>query len=334
MYSVLFLPLDCGLSRETVGFDFVNNLVVDESEDSGHKVAYKVIWHLSKKREFGTRTFTDWRAPELYPYKERLWPEVKDNDEDRLANCPNMVNPDLGRVLVQFWGTPTYCLGIALSKINRESIRHKMGHMSGRKGHCRVRDKNVFLILHFCRMLAGADGFSDRAEANISPDSPEFASFGSEEGPGIEDFEIIGEAKPGYRLLGCRFHVRGASLCMFQWVYHLRDGTRQYIEGKYWNDLFLLDALASFESDSFGNTILRLKEIDFYFVYLVSLTHSLSFCHSGATNPEYVVTADDMDKFLVVECIPMDDRVLQVAASPNGDAGEITQCHYRSTMER
>ncbi|KAI8545598.1 hypothetical protein RHMOL_Rhmol07G0051800 [Rhododendron molle] len=119
------------------------------------------------------------------------------------------------------------------------------------------------------RMLVGADGFSDRAEANISPDSPEFASFGSEEDPGIENFQIIGEAKPGYRLLGCGFPVRGPSLCMFQvriifacqWVYHHRDGTRQYIE--------------------------------------------------GATNPEYVVAADDMDKLIAVECIPMDDRGLQ-----------------------
>ncbi|XP_058218129.1 uncharacterized protein LOC131329082 isoform X1 [Rhododendron vialii] len=87
---------------------------------------------------------------------------------------------------------------------------------------------------------------------------------------------------------GCGFPVRGASLCMFQWVYHLRDGTRQYIE--------------------------------------------------GATNPEYVVAADDMDKLIAIECIPMDDRGLQVAASPNGDgngdAGEITHCHCRSRMGR
>ncbi|KAG5531733.1 hypothetical protein RHGRI_026376 [Rhododendron griersonianum] len=88
-------------------------------------------------------TFTDWRAPELYPYKERIWAEVKenstapdaykhnclmsvgkkwkdwkdelkrtiynlyDNDEDRLANCPIRVDPDQWRVLVQFWGTKT-----------------------------------------------------------------------------------------------------------------------------------------------------------------------------------------------------------------------------------
>ncbi|XP_058224086.1 uncharacterized protein LOC131333538 isoform X2 [Rhododendron vialii] len=111
------------------------------------------------------------------------------------------------------------------------------------------------------------------------PDSPRFASFGSEDffttvpetvtetlrewmefkkGPGIRDFQIIGEAKPGYRLLGCGFPVRGTSLCMFQWVRHLQDGTRQYIE--------------------------------------------------GATAPEYVVTADDVDKLIAVECIPMDDQ--------------------------
>lgn len=84
-------------------------------------------------------------------------------------------------------------------------------------------------------------------------------SFSSEgESPGIEGFQIIGEAKPGCRLLGCGFPVRGTSLCMFQWVRHYPDGTRQYIE--------------------------------------------------GATNPEYVVTADDIDKLIAVECIPMDDQ--------------------------
>ncbi|XP_043814895.1 uncharacterized protein LOC110621081 isoform X2 [Manihot esculenta] len=86
----------------------------------------------------------------------------------------------------------------------------------------------------------------------------EIASSVSEEGPGIEGFQIIGEATPGEELLGCGFPVRGTSLCMFQWVRHLEDGTRQYIE--------------------------------------------------GATNPEYVVTADDVDKLIAVECIPMDDQ--------------------------
>ncbi|XP_027768159.1 uncharacterized protein LOC107002582 isoform X6 [Solanum pennellii] len=93
-------------------------------------------------------------------------------------------------------------------------------------------------------------------------------SFSSEgESPGIEVFQIIGEAKPGCKLLGCGFPVRGTSLCMFQWVRHYPDGTRQYIE--------------------------------------------------GATNPEYVVTADDIDKLIAVECIPMDDQGHQVDSFEN-----------------
>ncbi|XP_021679577.2 uncharacterized protein LOC110664273 isoform X2 [Hevea brasiliensis] len=86
----------------------------------------------------------------------------------------------------------------------------------------------------------------------------EIVSSVSEEGPGIEGFQIIGEATPGGELLGCGYPVHGTSLCMFQWVRHLEDGTRQYIE--------------------------------------------------GATNPEYFVTADDVDKLIAVECIPMDDQ--------------------------
>uniref|UniRef100_A0A7N1A2K6 Uncharacterized protein n=1 Tax=Kalanchoe fedtschenkoi TaxID=63787 RepID=A0A7N1A2K6_KALFE len=81
--------------------------------------------------------------------------------------------------------------------------------------------------------------------------------YSDEEIPGIEGFQIIGDAKPGCKLLGCGFPVRGTSLCMFQWVRHLPDGTWHYIE--------------------------------------------------GATNPEYVVTADDVDRLIAVECIPMDD---------------------------
>lgn len=79
-----------------------------------------------------------------------------------------------------------------------------------------------------------------------------------EDGPGIEGFQIIGDAIPGSKLLGCGYPVRGTSLCMFQWVRHLQDGTRQYIE--------------------------------------------------GATNPEYIITADDVDRLIAVECIPMDDQ--------------------------
>ncbi|XP_058743423.1 uncharacterized protein LOC131616177 [Vicia villosa] len=91
-----------------------------------------------------------------------------------------------------------------------------------------------------------------------SHEHDETASSVSEDGPGIENFQICGDAIPGEKLLGCGYPVRRTSLCMFQWVRHLQDGTRQYIE--------------------------------------------------GATNPEYVVTADDVDKLIAVECIPMDDK--------------------------
>ncbi|KAI9116120.1 hypothetical protein K1719_013050 [Acacia pycnantha] len=67
-------------------------------------------------------------------------------------------------------------------------------------------------------------------------------------GPGIQNFQIIGEAVPGERLLGCGY----------QWARHLQDGTKQYIE--------------------------------------------------GAFKPEYVLTADDVDKLISLECIPWDDK--------------------------
>ncbi|XP_020581642.1 uncharacterized protein LOC110025479 isoform X2 [Phalaenopsis equestris] len=75
--------------------------------------------------------------------------------------------------------------------------------------------------------------------------------------PGIEVFQIIGEAKPGCTLRACGYPTNGTYLCIFQWVRHLENGTRQSIE--------------------------------------------------GATVPDYVVTADDVDTFLSVDCIPMDE---------------------------
>ncbi|KAB5529680.1 hypothetical protein DKX38_019761 [Salix brachista] len=100
-----------------------------------------------------------------------------------------------------------------------------------------------------------------KSEMNVPHPSimnDEITSSVSDDLPGIEGFQIVGDATPGEKLLGCGFPVRGTSLCMFQWVHHLEDGTRQYIE--------------------------------------------------GATNPEYIITADDVDKLIAVECIPMDDQ--------------------------
>jgi len=39
------------------------------------------------------------------------------------------------------------------------------------------------------------------------------------DGPGIENFQIIGDAVPGEKLLGCGYQVRGTSLCMFQVIF-------------------------------------------------------------------------------------------------------------------
>lgn len=49
--------------------------------------------------------------------------------------------------------------------------------------------------------------------------------------PGIEGFQIIGEAKPGSTLRACGYPTKGTSLCIFQWVRHHENGTRQSIEG-------------------------------------------------------------------------------------------------------
>ncbi|KAI3918501.1 hypothetical protein MKX01_041821 [Papaver californicum] len=96
---------------------------------------------------------------------------------------------------------------------------------------------------------------------NTVEDHLSYISEGEDTLPGIEGFQILGDAKPGNTLQACGFPVRGTALCMFQWVRHLQNGTGQYIE--------------------------------------------------GATNPDYVVTADDVDKLIAVDCIPMDDKGCQ-----------------------
>ncbi|CAL9209940.1 unnamed protein product [Musa hybrid cultivar] len=76
--------------------------------------------------------------------------------------------------------------------------------------------------------------------------------------PGIEGFQIYGEPKPGCKLQACGYPTNGTTLCIFQWVRELDNGTRQYIE--------------------------------------------------GVNVPEYVVTADDVDTILAVECTPIDNN--------------------------
>ncbi|OEL37015.1 hypothetical protein BAE44_0001966 [Dichanthelium oligosanthes] len=49
--------------------------------------------------------------------------------------------------------------------------------------------------------------------------------------PGIEGFQIVGEPRLGSTLRACGFPTNGTTLCNFQWVRHLENGTRQSIEG-------------------------------------------------------------------------------------------------------
>jgi hypothetical protein len=49
--------------------------------------------------------------------------------------------------------------------------------------------------------------------------------------PGIEGLIIVGDAVLGGRLTACGYPVNGTTLCIFQWVRHLPDGSRTDIEG-------------------------------------------------------------------------------------------------------
>ncbi|KAL6981483.1 hypothetical protein U1Q18_023111 [Sarracenia purpurea var. burkii] len=167
----------------------------------------------------------------------------------------------------------------SVDKMSRNVHNNNLSQMksqthNGRMHQLLINDNMPKVVHDTDRNVENAipDGSSDRTGLSIRSDSPEEKSHDSSfrfptghgqdasVSEGIESFQIIGEAKPGGRLLGCGLPVRGTSLCMFQ------DGTRQYIE--------------------------------------------------GATNPEYVVTADDVDKLIAVECIPIDEQDRQVFHKP------------------
>ncbi|XP_004307300.1 PREDICTED: uncharacterized protein LOC101293522 [Fragaria vesca subsp. vesca] len=140
-----------------------------------------------------------------------------------------------------------------LMLINKENPQQFTANIDSNTTH---RNMDGF-ILHDSFDKDVAYGRAEQTNGTSYPQTPDNTSSISQ-GPGIENFQIIGDAVPGGKLLGCGFPVRGTSLCMFQWVRHLQDGTREVIE--------------------------------------------------GATNPEYIVTADDVDKTIAVDCIPMDDQ--------------------------
>nr|XP_018676506.1 PREDICTED: uncharacterized protein LOC103972199 isoform X3 [Musa acuminata subsp. malaccensis] len=94
--------------------------------------------------------------------------------------------------------------------------------------------------------------------ATVHDNQGSFVLEGEYDLPGIEGFQIYGEPKPGCKLQACGYPTNGTTLCIFQWVRELDNGTRQYIE--------------------------------------------------GVNVPEYVVTADDVDTILAVECTPIDNN--------------------------
>ncbi|KAH7864419.1 hypothetical protein Vadar_029394 [Vaccinium darrowii] len=129
---------------------------------------------IARNGNFAPLTFTDWRAPELEPYKARIWEEVKANteapeiykhnclrsvgrkwnywkdtvkrkyynrystDEERLANCPDRVDPNQWKILVAFWGSEA---AKECSTKNGGNRGNQMTHSTGRKAHCRVRNE-------------------------------------------------------------------------------------------------------------------------------------------------------------------------------------------------
>ncbi|KAK3160494.1 hypothetical protein QOZ80_1BG0060190 [Eleusine coracana subsp. coracana] len=89
---------------------------------------------------------------------------------------------------------------------------------------------------HFQQGIVGAtptNYFEDNAGAGDSQlyrDSQDYSTDGDPL-PGIEGFQIVGEPRPGSGLRACGFPTNGTTLCNFQWVRYLEDGTRQSIEG-------------------------------------------------------------------------------------------------------
>ncbi|KAJ8447754.1 LOW QUALITY PROTEIN: hypothetical protein Cgig2_015117 [Carnegiea gigantea] len=107
--------------------------------------------------------------------------------------------------------------------------------------------------------------------------------------PAIEGLQISGDAYPGRELQACGYSINGTTSCNFEWVRHLEDGSVQYIEG---NSAFIFA---------------------FSYVDILTLVFSIDlltrhFRISGAKQPMYLVTADDVENYLAIEVQPLDDR--------------------------
>ncbi|CAK7328583.1 unnamed protein product [Dovyalis caffra] len=86
--------------------------------------------------------------------------------------------------------------------------------------------------------------------------------------PAIDGLQISGEAFPGRELQACGYSINGTTSCNFEWVRHLEDGSVNYIEGLFLN----------------------------------------AFLVAGAKQPNYLVTADDVETYLAIEVQPLDDK--------------------------
>ncbi|KAD6453672.1 hypothetical protein E3N88_08378 [Mikania micrantha] len=149
---------------------------------------------------------------------------------------------------------------------------------------------------------------------------------------------ITGDPKPGRALLGCGNAVRGTIECMFQWVRYYEDGTSEYIEGAT-NPEYVVTAddvdkyialecipmnnqgrqgkvVRVFANDQRKITVASNKNY-FKFQDLINDDYQQppplsdaddSYDLEGATNPEYIVTADDVDKIIALECVPVDNK--------------------------
>uniref|UniRef100_A0A803MZV1 AIR9-like A9 domain-containing protein n=1 Tax=Chenopodium quinoa TaxID=63459 RepID=A0A803MZV1_CHEQI len=194
----------------------------------------------------------------------RLTNDLKDAEEQRYYFMTSLLG-----LLAEFGTRPSVTNASSICMNLKEKARELRNLTQDPYYEIGSQPSNVHVESPY-QQMKGESSLSSRAEEYLPatnrawPDEQTGHLLIYDEGPGIEGFQIIGEAKLGAKLLGCGYPVRGTSLCMFQWVRHLQDGTRHYIE--------------------------------------------------GATNPEYVVTADDVDKCIAVECIPMDENGRQVSS--------------------
>ncbi|KAK9233662.1 hypothetical protein WN943_023914 [Citrus x changshan-huyou] len=107
--------------------------------------------------------------------------------------------------------------------------------------------------------------------------------------PAIEGLQISGEAFPGRQLQACGYSINGTTSCNFEWVRHLEDGSVNYIE---------------------GTLLIVIYDIFLSLLFLL-LSQNLRlklFILTGAKQPNYLITADDVDTYLAIEVQPLDDR--------------------------